>query len=72
MGARRYQFLLEALSDLDASLRGLGSQLYVARGKPEDVLPRIVETMGATLVTVEADTEPYAQARDRQVGPDGG
>ena len=64
VGARRYQFLLESLRDLDASLRELNSQLFVARGKPREVVPRVCESVGATMLTFEADTEPYAQARD--------
>ena len=67
VGPRRYQFLLESLTDLDASLRQLDSQLYVARGKPADVIPRICEASGATLLTFEADTEPYAQTRDGDI-----
>ena len=35
----RYNFLLEALADLDGSLRKLGSRLFIAQGKPEEVLP---------------------------------
>jgi len=63
---RRYQFLLETLSDLDTNLREkYGTQLYVARGTPNDVLPRIVSELKATLLTFEADTEPYARARDQ-------
>lgn len=64
VGARRYQFLLESLRDLDETLRGLNSQLVIIQGKPQDVLPRLVSTVGATVLTFEADTEPYAKARD--------
>ncbi len=67
VGPRRYQFLLEALADLDASLRKLDSRLFVARGRPDDVLPRLCRAAGASLLTFEADTEPYAQRRDAQV-----
>ena len=68
VGARRYQFLLESLRDLEAQLRDdYGARLLVARGQPQDVVPRVCMAAGATLLTFEADTEPYAQARDGNV-----
>ena len=64
VGIRRYKFLLESLEDLDRSLRKKNSRLYVARGKPEEVLPELFKRFGATLLTFEKDTEPYARKRD--------
>ena len=43
VGVRRYQFLLESLRDLDTSLRARNSRLFVAKGKPEIVLPQLLE-----------------------------
>ena len=64
----RYQFLLETLTDLDTTLRkNYNTQLYVARGTPSDVLPRLVKQLNATLLTYEHDTEPYAKSRDRNI-----
>ena len=42
-GSFRTQFLLEALEDLDATLRKLGSGLLIVKGKPEIELPKIVQ-----------------------------
>jgi cryptochrome len=65
---RRYQFLLECLQDLDTSLREkYGTQLYVARGTPADVMSRLASQVDATLLTFESDTEPYACSRDAAV-----
>ena len=65
---RRYQFLLETLQDLDDTLRTkFGAQLFVARGNPYDVLPRLAKQLDVTLLTFEADTEEYARTRDRNV-----
>ena len=50
VGVNRYQFLLESLQDLDASLRARGSRLFVLQGKPEEVLIRAVEEWGITLL----------------------
>lgn len=41
-GNFRAKFLLEAIADLDKSLRELGSGLIIVRGKPEVEIPRIV------------------------------
>lgn len=37
------RFLLEALEDLDRSLRKLSSRLLVVRGQPTDVFPRLLK-----------------------------
>ena len=61
------QFLLESLSDLDKSLRERKSRLYVAKGKPEDVLPQLFRKWSISLLTFENDTEPYARKRDSAI-----
>lgn len=50
VGVNRYQFLLESLRDLDASLRARGSRLFVLKGKPEDVLLQAVEQWGVSVL----------------------
>ena len=67
VGAVRYRFLLESLRDLDKSLQDKGSRLLVARGAPEDVVPRLVKEWRVGRVVFEKDSEPYAVARDEAV-----
>ena len=67
VGVLRYHFLLQALRDLDGQLRAAGSRLFVARGDPLAVLPRLVAAWGAGRLTYEVDTEPYAVVRDAAV-----
>ena len=46
-GVSRIQFLMESLSDLDKSLRSLGSRLVVLRGgDPADVIVRVLKEVG--------------------------
>ena len=45
MSAIRARFLCESVQDLRASLRDLGSDLVVRRGRPETVLPKLVRTV---------------------------
>jgi deoxyribodipyrimidine photo-lyase len=49
-GIFRAQFILESLHDLRSSLRGLGADLVVRHGKPEDVLPALAEEFGAQAI----------------------
>ncbi len=63
----RTQFLLECLSDLDGELRKRGSGLVIRRGKPEHVLARLAEEVGADTVHVTQDVSPFARKRAKHV-----
>ncbi|XP_006779922.1 cryptochrome circadian regulator 5 [Neolamprologus brichardi] len=67
VGINRWRFLIGALKDLDGSLRKLNSRLFVVRGKPEDVLPKLFTKWKVTRLTYEYDTEPYSLQRDSKV-----
>ncbi|KAK6987077.1 cryptochrome-1, partial [Biomphalaria glabrata] len=60
-------FLLESLEDLDSSLRKLNSRLFVVRGQPADVLPRLFQEWGITHLAFEEDPEPYGKERDSAI-----
>ncbi|EFN51376.1 hypothetical protein CHLNCDRAFT_7260, partial [Chlorella variabilis] len=72
IGVNRIQFLLESLTDLDASFRARGSRLLVLRGRSEEApscqaaasLPGALQEWGVTRLCFEHDTEPYAKRRD--------
>ena len=49
-GPFRAQFLLESVAALRASLRSIGADLVVRVGKPEEILPNLVEMTGASAV----------------------
>ncbi|NWY61672.1 CRY2 protein, partial [Chionis minor] len=66
-GANARRFLLDALRDLDGNLREMGSRLFVVRGCPEEVFPRLFHAWGTTRLTFEVDTEPPARRRDAAV-----
>ncbi|XP_042411116.1 (6-4)DNA photolyase-like isoform X1 [Zingiber officinale] len=68
-GINRIRFLLECLSDLDSSLRRLGSRLLVLRGDsdPASAICRIVKEWKIRKLCFEYDTEPYGQELDRKV-----
>ncbi|KAM6370685.1 cryptochrome-2-like isoform 3-T3 [Pluvialis apricaria] len=66
-GANAQRFLLDALRDLDGSLREMGSRLFVVRGCPEEVFPRLFRAWGTTRLTFEVDTEPPTRQRDAAV-----
>ncbi|KAL7846439.1 hypothetical protein SRHO_G00214190 [Serrasalmus rhombeus] len=67
VGINRWRFLVEALKDLDSSLKKLKSRLFVVRGVPRDVFPKLFKEWKVTRLTFEVDTEPYSQIRDKEV-----
>jgi len=74
VGVNRYRFLLESLRDLDQQLsKQYGSRLLVLRGKPEEVLGKLLKSgqpllrSRPRLLLWEEDTEPYALKRDAAV-----
>ncbi len=67
MGARRFQFLLESLADLDQQLRALGSGLVVLQGKPEEVLPTFVHAYAAKKVYAKKEIAPEEKAEQDRV-----
>lgn len=64
---RSNRFLLQCLEDLDCSLRKLNSRLFVIRGQPADVLPKLFKEWGTTNLTFEEDPEPFGRVRDNNI-----
>ncbi|EDO31046.1 predicted protein [Nematostella vectensis] len=67
IGLNLWRFLLQALEDLDDSLRKLNSRLFVIRGQPADVFPRLFREWGITRLTFEEDSEPFGKERDSAI-----
>ncbi|KAK6184088.1 hypothetical protein SNE40_006621 [Patella caerulea] len=67
VGINRWRFLLESLQDLDTNLRKLNSRLYVVRGKPKEVFPKLFDKWKITHLSFELDIEPYALKRDSEI-----
>uniref|UniRef100_A0A0C9R7Q6 Cry1_0 protein n=1 Tax=Fopius arisanus TaxID=64838 RepID=A0A0C9R7Q6_9HYME len=67
IGVNKWRFLLQCLEDLDSSLRKLNSRLFVIRGQPTDVLPKLFREWGTTHLTFEEDPEPFGRARDHNI-----
>ncbi|XP_044536012.1 cryptochrome-2 [Gracilinanus agilis] len=67
VGINRWRFLLQSLEDLDISLRKLNSRLFVVRGQPTDVFPRLFKEWGVTRLTFEYDSEPFGKERDTAI-----
>ncbi|KUI39906.1 deoxyribodipyrimidine photolyase [Mycobacterium sp. GA-1199] len=63
-GARRLQYLHDALRDLRD---GLGGKLYVTRGRPEKRIPAVAKAIGASAVHISADYSPFGRRRDDAV-----
>ncbi|XP_034445014.1 cryptochrome-1b [Hippoglossus hippoglossus] len=67
VGINRWRFLLHCLEDLDASLRKLNSRLFVIRGQPTDVFPRLFKEWQITRLSYEYDSEPFGKERDATI-----
>lgn len=69
VGVNRMQFLCQTLFDLDANLlKAIKCPLVIAKGKPEDVFPKLLSGLDVGSLTFEADTvEMYGRARDKNV-----
>ncbi|MBB3676640.1 cryptochrome/photolyase family protein [Modestobacter versicolor] len=63
-GDPRRAFLLDCLADLHEQT---GGALVIRTGDPAQVLPRVVEELGAGSVHVTADAGPYGRQRDAAV-----
>lgn len=67
VSANRWRFLLESLRDLDQSLQRFNSRLFVVKGHPIDVLPRLMKEWRTTKLTFEYDSEPFPRRRDMAI-----
>ncbi|MCA0374138.1 MAG: DASH family cryptochrome [Gemmatimonadetes bacterium] len=67
LGVHRAQFLLEALGDLRAQLRALGSDLVVVRGAPETVLPALSTATGTTHCLFHEEATPEERETEMRV-----
>ena len=63
----RLQFMLDALADLDRSLRALGGALILRRGDPVRETLAIARATGARTVHITADVSAFAQRRERRL-----
>ncbi|MCX8175291.1 MAG: DNA photolyase family protein [Candidatus Micrarchaeota archaeon] len=62
-----FQFMCESLSELDSSLRALGSRLFVLEGKPKALVRAVAEEEGIEAVFANRDYTPFAVQRDREI-----
>ena len=60
----RLQVLVDALTDLRAALRDLGSELVIARGRPVEVVHELVTAHRVTAVHCSADVSAFARRRE--------
>ncbi|MEE6478177.1 hypothetical protein FKM82_011766 [Ascaphus truei] len=67
VGINRWRFLLQCLEDLDANLRKLNSRLFVIRGQPADVFPRLFKEWDISKLSIEYDSEPFGKERDAAI-----
>lgn len=67
IGLNLWRFLLQSLEDVDDSLRKLNSRLFVVRGQPADVFPRLFREWKTSFLTFEEDSEPFGREKDAAI-----
>ncbi len=65
---RRVEFIRESLVALDAEIVQRGGGLVVLHGDPVEEIPKLARELGVAAVYANHDDDPYARARDAQVG----
>ena len=63
----RTRFLLDCLESLSADLEARGAALQILSGRPEEVLPKLVHEVRASLVSWNAAPTPLGERRDVRV-----
>ncbi|MGH8618568.1 MAG: cryptochrome/photolyase family protein [Burkholderiales bacterium] len=64
---RRVEFIWESVAELKAELEKRGATLHVRHGRAQDEIPRLAQSLDATVVFANHDYEPGAVARDAAV-----
>ena len=64
-GAASLWWLHGSLASLAAALKKRGASLILRRGRPADILPRLIAETGATAIYWNRCYEPHAVARDK-------
>lgn len=64
---RRVEFIHQALTDIQDSLKALGSSLLVKYGTPEEVFPALINQFEIENIFTNHDYELYANERDDSV-----
>src|SRR4030066_1208160 len=64
---RRVDFIWRSVKELDQALTTMGGGLIVRHGPAREVIPQLVQEVGATAVFTNRDYEPAAVMRDAAV-----
>ncbi|CAG0924482.1 unnamed protein product, partial [Notodromas monacha] len=67
VGVNKWRFLLQSLEDLDRTLRRFNSRLFVIRGQPANVFPKVFREWRINKLTFEEDPEPFGRVRDQKI-----
>nr|WDV40244.1 cryptochrome 2 [Sinonovacula constricta] len=67
VGVNKWRFLLQCLENLDSSLRKLNSRLFVVRGQPAEVFPKLFKEWNINVLSFEEDPEPFGKNRDEAI-----
>ena len=61
------KFMIESLEDLENQLEKKGGQLFLFKGKPEDVVSQCIQDLKIDALIVNRDYTSYSQERDKKL-----
>jgi len=67
IGVNRMGFLLDSLKALDSDLREMGSQLFVAKGNPNEIIGKFIQELKIDVLSFERSTGPYNKDMDEKI-----
>lgn len=64
---RRVDFIHQALKQIDASLKLVGSNLHIIHETPSNAFNQLIQTYDIRALYANKDYEPYARSRDQEI-----
>lgn len=64
----RVEFIYEALQELNSKFKEFGSEVWIQKGKPEEIWKTWIREYSPSAIYCNHDYEPYALLRDEKVG----
>ncbi len=67
IGSARVNYMIGCLQELANNYQGLGGELLIFQGKPQDIIPKLAKKLEIERVYWNLDVEPYARKRDEEI-----
>jgi len=62
-----FQFMIEAVSDLNRTIEKQNGRLYIFYAKPEEIIERLIQSKKVEAVFINKDYTPFSKDRDNKI-----